>query len=485
MSARRTAAELVAAWALAAMAAWGLLGARAAAHPGPAAPPEFVIGECVTVVDTRDTSTLALAYNIPFEDEVFDVGEIQLPDSKSHQFFAFAGALVKVGASNAYQLFPFDAAVDQPLAMPLWLDQNDIERAAAAAGPVDMTGFTSAQVLADDVLAARPELSAYLLPFGDKGARVPITEEQARMGASWDLRAVPPGVYTVGGYVFSPPYNDWAVRAGVIKVVDGQTAVPAVAIEPLDAFVYAGQGRRITGCVDAPAGSTLRAWVRPEDQPGAAWEPWLEPQPLAELGPPGRFELCWLNPAEGRANLLRVRVEVTAPDGQRSAAYSSDTLLAVATAAACAANDKTCCPAKQPATDEPGANGDAGVSAGAGGAAGQAGQGGSAAGAGAGGDPGLDPRPSAGAAAGPPARGDDGEPEPPAGTAVGGSSDGEGGGGGCSLRAAPALSPAWFALVWLGLLRARGRSRVRRVETPTDRGSSSPPGTRSGRRCSR
>jgi hypothetical protein len=477
MSARAVVAVLVL-WA-------GFAPALAAAHPGPAAPPEFVLGECVTVIDRSDTAALELAYNISIEDAVFDIGEIQLPDSKSHQFFAFAGALVKRASSDGYHLFPFDAALDQPLAMPMWLDQDDVTRAEGAAGPIDMTNFTAAQVLADDVLAARPELDAYLLPFGDKSARVPITEEQALMGVSWQLGAVPPGVYTVGGYVFSPPYNDWAVRAGVIKVVDGETAVPAAAIEPIDAFVYAGQGRKITGCVDAPAGSTLRAWVRSEDQPGAAWEPWLEEQPLdalAQDGQAGRFELCLHNPEPGRAGLLRVRVVVTAPDGQSSAAYSPDTVLAVATAAACVESAKTCCPEKQPATNEPGMS-DAGSAAG--------GQGGSAAGpapSGAGGSGGL---PGAGAGATAPGDG----PEPAGGTAVGGSSAGgasagqhAAGGdedsGGCTVRPRSALGtsawpPAWLVIAALAALTVRGRSRARRTGTPRDRSSSSLRGTRS------
>jgi hypothetical protein len=467
-----------------------LSAAHAAAHPGPAASPEFVIGECVTVIDLRDTSTLDLAYNIAVEDAVFDIGEIQLPDSKTHQFFAFAGALVKHATADGYQLFPFDPALEQPLAMPMWLDQDDVTRAEGAAGPVDMTNFTAAQVLADDVLAARPELDAYLLPFADKSARVPITEAQARMGVSWKLGAIAPGVYTVGGYVFSPPYNDWAVRAGVIKVVDGQTAVPAMAIEPIDAFVYAGQGRKITGCVDAPADSTLRAWVRSEDQPGAQWEAWLEPQPLGGLQQDGRLELCLPNPAPGRAGLLRVRVQVTAPDGQSSVAYSPDTMLAVATAAACVESAKTCCPAKAQEPDEPGASGDAGSAA--------AGHGGSAAEPAPSGAAGSGSVASAGTGAvaggGGASAGTGGDPGPTGGTAVEGSSDGDGGddgGGGCAVRApsprAASTAPAaWLlALIALGGITVRGRSRVRPAGTPTDRSSSSRPGTRSDRRCSR
>ncbi|HEX6239298.1 MAG TPA: hypothetical protein VFZ61_00335 [Polyangiales bacterium] len=323
--------------------------ARAAAHPGPAIPPSFVPGQCITVVDTRQTQELALQYNVPIDDNVFTEGEIQLPDAKTHQFFAFSGAVSKNTAADGYQLFPFDAALEQPFALPFWLDQSDVNRAAGAAGPLDMTGFTAAQVQAHDVLALRPDLGAYVRTFGNEPARVPITIRQAEKGVRWDLRAVAPGLYSVVGYVFSPPYNDWAARAGVIKVTDGGAAVPAATVEPIDNTVFAGQGRRVRGCVDAPAGSTLSAWVRAEDQPNAPWEPWLERQPLTAIAKDGAFELCFLNPQQGRAGVLRMRVEVTAPDGQRSAAYSPDTLLAVATAAACTPSEDTCCaPGAQP-----------------------------------------------------------------------------------------------------------------------------------------
>jgi hypothetical protein len=337
--------RLAAAWLLAA----GLLQAgRAFAHPGPGAPPAFVPGDCVTVVDTRETDSFAFDYNVDYDDTTFGVGEIHLPDSKTHQFFAFSGAVVGTPASG-YQLFPFDPAIDQSIAMPLWLDQDDVERAAGAAGPIDMTNFTADQVMASSVLAGRGDVTPYLFPLGGKDTRVPITEDQARMGVHWSLAGVAAGVYSFGGYVFSPPFNDWAMRSGVVKVIDGQRDVPAATLESIDAFLYAGQGRRVHGCVSAAAGSTLRAWVRSEEQPGSAWEPWLEPQPIDG----DSIDLCLLNPAPGRAGLLRVRIEVTAPDGEHSVAYSPDTVLAVATAAGCTESAKTCCPAASSSTAAP------------------------------------------------------------------------------------------------------------------------------------
>ena len=326
---------------------------RAAAHPAPATPPTFAPGECITVVDTREKQALQLGYDVAVDDNIFAEGEIQLPDAKTHQFFSFAGLVAKNPSAEGYQLFPFDAAIDQPLALPLWLDQSDVNRAAAAVRPVDMTDFTASQVPPGDVLATRSDLASHVHAITGNTQRVPITKRQAEKGVHWDLRALVPGLYGVVGYVFSPPYNDWAARAGVIKVIDGKTAVPAAVIEPIDKTVFAGQGRRVRGCVDAPTGSTLSAWVRAEDQPDARWEAWLEQKPLEAIGKDGSFELCFLNPAPGRSGVLRLRVEVTAPDGQRSAAYSPDTLLAVSTPAACAASEDTCCAEQREREGEP------------------------------------------------------------------------------------------------------------------------------------
>jgi hypothetical protein len=355
---------------------------------------------------------------------IFGPGEIQLPDAKTHQFFSFAGVVSKNASADGYQLFPFEAAIDQPLTLPLWLEQSDVTRAAGAVRPVDMVDFTASQVQPGDVLATRSDLASHVHAISGVAERVPITKRQAEKGVHWDLHALVPGLYSVAGYVFSPPYNDWAARAGIIKLIDGKTAVPAAVIEPIDTTLFAGQGRRIRGCVDAPAGSTLSAWVRAEDQPNAAWEAWLQREPLAAVGKDGAFELCFPNPPAGRSGVLRVRVEVTAPDGQRSAAYSPDTLLAVATPAACTTGPDTCCPASAPVAD---AGGDPPSSMRSEAGASDAG----APEAGAQLEAGAEPGAGAGA-----------EPAPPAGSA----GDDSGGGGGCAVRAGETSDLSGLAL---------------------------------------
>src|SRR5262245_31537594 len=94
----------------------------AAAHPGPGAPPVFVTTDCIDVVDKRETAELVLEYHVDFDDTTFGMGEIHLPDSKTHRFFAFTGSVVKTAGGSGYQLYAFDPKVEQALEMPLWLD---------------------------------------------------------------------------------------------------------------------------------------------------------------------------------------------------------------------------------------------------------------------------------------------------------------------------------------------------------------------------
>ena len=72
----------------------------ARAHPGPGAPPVWVASGCIDVVDKRETPELVLQYHVDFDDTTFDVGEIHLPDSKTHRFFAVTGSVVKTAGGT-------------------------------------------------------------------------------------------------------------------------------------------------------------------------------------------------------------------------------------------------------------------------------------------------------------------------------------------------------------------------------------------------
>jgi hypothetical protein len=64
-------------------------------------------------------------------------------------------------------------------------------------------------------------------------------------------------------------------------VIDGVRDVPAVTVDSVDVSLFAGQGRKVSGCVNAPSGSQLRAWSRPVEDPMAAWQLWAT-EPLAD-----------------------------------------------------------------------------------------------------------------------------------------------------------------------------------------------------------
>jgi hypothetical protein len=157
-------------------------------------------------------------------------------------------------------------------------------------------------------------------------------------------------VYQIAGYVFSPPYNAWEPRPGLIKVIDGTHDAPAVVLDSIDGMLYAGQGRHVTGCVDAPAGSTLEASFHVDGDPDDQWRAWLSDMPIER----GAIDLCFESPEPALGGLVHIRVVVTAPDGTQSFASSKDALALFGTAASCTPSAALCCPAPDAA--------DAGVS---------------------------------------------------------------------------------------------------------------------------
>jgi hypothetical protein len=171
--------------------------------------------------------------------------------------------------------------------------------------------------------------------------RVPITERQALLGLPWPLASVPAGVYQIAGYIYSPPYNAWEPRPGVVKVIDGTRDVPAITVSSVDAMLFAGQGRKVTGCVNAASGSELHAYFRAADTPGAAWEMWAE-QPIDDSG---KFELCYRSPMPGYSGIVELKVVAVSPDGEQTAAYPPDQLVVVPSTANCTPSAKLCCDA--------------------------------------------------------------------------------------------------------------------------------------------
>jgi hypothetical protein len=314
------------------------------AHPAAAEPPLFAPGSCVTVVDKSAEPFVALPYAVAFDDVEFTDGDIRLPDAKTHQFFALRGALV--WSTAAVELVPFEASDGPELRLPLppWISELDVQRAAAA---IEGSGtmFTAGEVLAHDVLDTSTALQGRALRIDADDARRPITIGAADGGAAWFLASVEPGLYSIATYIFSPPYNGWAVRPGLVHVVRDATAAasrpPSGVLEPVTGVLRSFQGRRVRACIDAPPGSTVRGEAFALARPELGWVQWHEPTPLTPQS--DTLELCYRSPFEG-SGAVRVRLVLRGADGREITAYSPDTLTALAGEGTCQENDQVCCP---------------------------------------------------------------------------------------------------------------------------------------------
>jgi DNA-directed RNA polymerase subunit omega len=312
-------------------------GSHARAHESPAEPPLFARGSaCIERVDKREIEAVQITYQVAFDDTQLVVGDIDVPDAKTHQFFAFAGSLVASGFD--YTFHPHDIDI-QPVRVPVWITVDDVKRAAQASGSVDATGFSASDVPAGAVLDAVPELDARYVRVTEDDARVPITLAQAGKGVSWALSGVPAGVYTLAGYTFSPPYNAWTARTTKVKVLDAATDVPAMHVEPLRASLFATQGLRVRGCLDVPEGSELRGDFAVDERPEAGWVPWLPARPAST----GELELCFHNPRPELTGSLRVRFALRGPDGATFFYYAPDPITALPGGSACSEAGNVCC----------------------------------------------------------------------------------------------------------------------------------------------
>jgi hypothetical protein len=326
----------------------------ARAHPAAAEPPLFPPGPCVTVVDKSAEQFVSLPYAVAFDDVELTDGDIRLPDAKTHQFFALRGALV--WSTSAVELVPFEVSEgsETRLTLPLWISELDVQRAAAAIEGSGTT-FAAGEVPAHDVLDTSALLQGRVLRIDADDARRPITTGAADGGAAWFLALVEPGLYSIATYIFSPPYNGWAVRPGLVHVVrdaaDGASRPPSGVLEPVTGVLRSFQGRRVRACVDAPPGSTVRGEAFALSRPELGWVQWQEPTPL--IAESDTLELCYRSPFEG-SGAVRVRLVLRSADGREITAYSPDTLTALAGDGACQENDQVCCSAPAEPRTTPG-----------------------------------------------------------------------------------------------------------------------------------
>lgn len=258
---------------------------------------------CVQTVTRGDV--VHFDYAVPFDDTELTADE--LPDSRQMQMLAFAE-----------QRFDF--------AFPVWINQADFDRAEANGdvtrefGPED-TLETSTRWPAGTWLRITPD-----------DARVPITLEQAAMGFDWDTAAATPGTWLVAVYTWEPENNLWSPRFGAVRVEapgDPESAGPTVFLPREDGLLAdRAEPLVLTGCVEAPAGSTLTAsWgtIVGVDEP--EWVPFLEDEPVES----GALSLEFMAPAE-TGSTVKLRLEITDPAGRTYVAYSPTPIGVVGTA---------------------------------------------------------------------------------------------------------------------------------------------------------
>jgi hypothetical protein len=389
----------------------------ARAHESPATPPQFVPADCITVVDPAEQGALDIAYQVAADDTVLEQGDIAVEDAKTHQFFAFRGMVFPQGFNH--ELRSFDAETPEPVLLPLWITNDDVKRAGTANELAPAAVFSAADVPDDAVLERNPLLTGRWLRITPDDARAPITIERAQQGVRWDLTGVEPGLYTIVAYIFSPPYNGWAAREGLVKVVDGESELPAAVIEPLHELLFSYQGKRVRACVHAPEGTMLSTSIMVQERPEHGWLPWLPPR-MVEVGP---LDLCFHHPRPELTGTVRVRFDLQSPGGTTTTVYSPDTITALSGDGQCTPTEAICCEAV--AEPDPPACPDAGGGAG------------------------CEPREDAGAGAGEmPDTGPETEPDaaaPPRG-------DRDDSGGCAVLALRPAPSPSGAVLVLLLLL---------------------------------
>jgi hypothetical protein len=316
---------------------WVVPGA-AFAHPAAAEPPLFgVAEECVEVVDKQAQKMLHVAYNVALDDTALTQGDIVLPDAKTHQFFAFRGALLP--HELGYDLFGFAPERDAPVVLPEWISSSDVKRAAQATNTLDGTAFSENDIPEGAVLDANAQLADTYVRVTADDARVPITLTQALDGVDWQLTDVAPGLYTFAGYIFSPPYNAWAKRAQLIEVVEGTDPGPAAQLEPIEGGLFPYQGRIVRGCVAAREGSTVRGSFLVLERPEAGWIEWLPSTAITS----GAIDLCFRDPRPELTGSVRLRLDVSSAAGGTRSFYSPDTVTVLPGSGHCTPSATVCC----------------------------------------------------------------------------------------------------------------------------------------------
>ena len=321
---------------------------RVSAHAAPASPPLWDPGPCIVVVDRDAQASVQFAYRLEMDDTMLTTGDIDLPDAMTHQFFAFRGAIIFEGF--APEVWSFEPNGPNVVPLPLWITRGDIERAQKRSDETAL-GYDLSEVTPEKTLETMSALSDRWVRITGDDARRPITLDQALLGVDWNVRDAEPGLYALAGYIFSPPYNGWEVRQGLVKVKDAADDPPAAVVGRVQESLFTGQGRKVRTCLDVPAGTRMRTYARVEKEPGAEWVEWGREEEVAT----GEEERCFLPADSALAGSLRLRFDLTR-GGETRSFYSPDTLLVLGGEAPCSESATVCCPAAD------GAGADAAVS---------------------------------------------------------------------------------------------------------------------------
>ena len=310
------------------------------------------------VADKREQEHLDIEYSVMVDDTAISPGDIPVTDAKTHQFFALTGTIYQVGVDDIY--IPFTDTHGTGEVFPLWITHNDVQRSAAAVEMASGVSPAQTDLPPARVLETRADFEGNWLRITRDDARRPITSAQALLPVRWQLADVPAGVYTVAGYVFSPPYNAWAARQGVVKIIDGEHNPAAGAMSPVNEVVFAYQGRRVKGCVDVPDDSKLDAFYFVEEKPELGWLPWVSDKPIQT----GDQELCFHLDRTDIVGSIRLRWDLRPPDGQVTSLRSKDTFTWLPGSGECTSSDTHCCNFAGDTSDKPdaGAGSDGGPS---------------------------------------------------------------------------------------------------------------------------
>ncbi|MFI5306064.1 MAG: hypothetical protein ACHQ53_01850 [Polyangiales bacterium] len=311
--------------------------ASAAAHPAPAASPDFGQPPCVTRIDKDKQGSFSISYAVQSDITMLTQGDLPLPDANTYQFFAFDGLVVPY--STGYQLYPYGRAEAMPIDLPIWITADDVKRAAKASQTLEGVLLSQSSIPASEVLADSPDLRGSWSRVTSDDARIPITMAAAMTGATWDLTQVAPGVYTLATYIFSPPNNGWAIRPGAIKVVDATHDMPGGAITSIQEHVFSYQGRRVTACLDVPVGTRLDAYYRVDERPELGWTQWVQGRDVSS----GTLDLCFHAPTPDLVGSVYIRFDLVGPDGDVTTLHSPDTLTALPGSGPCSPTTTLCC----------------------------------------------------------------------------------------------------------------------------------------------